>query len=55
MVSPFQEAMSTRKYTFSNAELKAVLGVQPRALAEVVADTTKSMIEGGWVKPKSKQ
>ena len=45
MVSPFQEAMSTEVHLL-NAERYAWRS--PRALAEVVADTTKSMIEGGW-------
>jgi len=52
MVTPFQEAMSTQRYAFSNAQLKAVLGVAPRPLGESVRDTAVSMIEGGWVKPK---
>ena len=52
VVTPFQDAMSTRKLPFSNAQLKEVLGVQPRPLAECVKDTATSMIEGGWVKPK---
>jgi len=54
VVAPFQEAMSTKKLPFSNAQLKAVLGVAPRTLGACVKDTAVSMIEGGWVKPKSK-
>lgn len=52
LVSRFQEAMCTRTYAFSNARLKAALGVAPRPLADTVRDTIVSMVDGGWVKPR---
>ena len=55
VVSPYDEAMSTRKYAFANGRLKAVLGVHPRSLAESLQDTATSIIEGGWAKPKPKR
>jgi nucleoside-diphosphate-sugar epimerase len=51
-VSAFQESQFSRKYTFSNARLKAVLGVQPRPLEETVHDAALAMIANGWVKPR---
>lgn len=52
LVSPFQEAMATRKFSFSNARLKAELGVSPRPLDDTIRDTVESMVDGGFVKPK---
>lgn len=57
MVSPFQEAMATRTYPFSNARLKdaaAGLGISPLSLDETVRDTVQSMVSNDWVKPKNK-
>lgn len=54
IVTSFQEAMATRRFRFSNSQLKAVLKVQPRSLSTTVKDTASSMIDNGWVKPKLK-
>jgi len=52
MATPFQEAMVVKRFIFSNSQLKEILGVRPRPLAETVKDTATSMIDHGWVKPK---
>ena len=53
-VSAFQESQFSRKFQFSNAHVKATLGVHPRPLEETVRDAALAMIEGGWVKPRTK-
>ena len=52
LVPQFAHAQFTRTYTFSNARLKAALGVSPRPLATTVRDSAQAMIDGGWVKPR---
>jgi nucleoside-diphosphate-sugar epimerase len=52
LVSLYNEAMCTRKYVFSNARCKQLLGVVPRPLRETVKDTAESMVNNGFVKPK---
>lgn len=51
-VTAFQESQFSRKFFFSNARVKSVLGVQPRSLDETVKDAALAMIENGWVKPR---
>ena len=50
-VTPFQEAVATRKLLLSNAKAKQVLGLAPRPLRETVRATAQSMIDGGYVTP----
>ena len=52
LVPQFAHAQFTRTYTFSNARLKAALGVSPRPLETTVRDSAQAMIDGGWVKPR---
>ena len=51
-VTAFQESQFSRKFFFSNARVKSVLGVQPGSLDETVKDAALAMIENGWVKPR---
>ena len=52
-VSSFPESQFSRKFTFSNARLKSLLGVQPRSVEETVKDAALAMIDNGWVKPRA--
>ena len=53
LVTAFQESQCTRLFTFSNARVKDVLGVQIRSLDETVRDAAIAMVDGGWVKPRA--
>eukprot|EP00931_Biecheleriopsis_adriatica_P091226 TRINITY_DN65123_c0_g1_i1.p1 TRINITY_DN65123_c0_g1~~TRINITY_DN65123_c0_g1_i1.p1 ORF type:complete len:358 (-),score=38.70 TRINITY_DN65123_c0_g1_i1:193-1266(-) len=51
-MSEFQRLVFQCKIEFSNASAKDVLGLTFRPLEETVRDSARSMVDGGFVKPK---
>ena len=51
-LTPFQENMLDKKFTFNSATTTKVLGVEFRDIEESIKDSVESMVKPGWIKPR---
>ena len=54
MVNEYQYCMFTKRFEFKNDHSKQVLGMDYRPMQETVRETALSMIDGGYIKGRSK-
>lgn len=54
-VLPYQKAIIENQLRYNNSRSKNLLGIQYRSLDDTLTDTVKSMVDTGFIKPRTKK